>query len=56
MDIFPLKVFYNLDLISNILSLTDVTSQVKVIMDTNNELETFVRTGPYSVLKFYQCQ
>ena len=36
MDMLPLRVFYNPDYIANILELVDVTSQLRVTMDTKN--------------------
>ena len=54
MYMLPLRVSYKPYSISNILALVDVTSQVIVTMDTNNEPAMFVHTIPYSVLKSYQ--
>ena len=56
MDMLPLKIFYIPDSISKILALVDVISQFIVTVDTNNEPDMFVHTGPYSVLKFYNCR
>ena len=53
--LFPLRVFYNPDSISNILSLIDVTIQFRVTMNTNNKPAMFIHTVPDYVLKFYQC-
>ena len=52
MYLLPLRFFYNLDYISNILELINVTSQFRVTMDTNNIPSMFVHTGPDSVLDF----
>ena len=60
MDMFPLKVFYNPDPISNMLALVDFTSQALfdvtshiATMDTNNEPAMFAHTGPDFILNFY---
>ena len=55
MDLLPLRIFYNLYSIAKILALVYVTRKFWVTMDTNNEPVMLVHTGPYSIVKFYQC-
>ena len=55
MYMLPLRVSYKPYSISNILALVDVTSQVIVTMDTNNEPAMYAHTVPDYILKFYQC-
>ena len=52
MDLLPLRVFYNLDYIVNILALVVVTSQFRVTNDNNNKPAMFVHTVPDSFLNF----
>ena len=55
MDIFSWRVFYNPDLITNILALVNVTSQLRFNMGTKNEPAMFFHPDPDSVLELYHC-